>query len=307
MASPAAVRFERCRKRFGAVEAVRGIDLDVAPGECLVLLGPSGCGKTTLLRLLAGLETPDERAHPHRRPGRRATLPPAERDVAMVFQNYALYPHLTGVRERRVPASARGVLRGARSSPRVREAARRLEIEPLLDRRPARALGRPAAAGGAGARARPQPRGLPDGRAAVESRRPAPRQTRTELKRLQQELGTTTLYVTHDQGEAMTLGSRVALLRGGRDRAGGSRRSTCTAGPATRFVAGFLGSPVDQLLPGRAGNGADGRRGPRIDGTAGRQRQPGASLDGGVRPEDVELAMDSEARLSLPTDGRSRS
>jgi multiple sugar transport system ATP-binding protein len=288
MASPAAVRFEQVKKRFGAVEVVRGIDLDVAPGECLVLLGPSGCGKTTLLRLLAGLETPDSgRIFIGERPVEG--LPPAQRDVAMVFQNYALYPHFTAFQNVAFPLTSRGVA-ASEIEPRVRDAARRLAIEALLERRPAELSGgqqqRVALA-----------RALVRNPAVFLMDEPLSNldaqlrvQTRTELKRLQQELGTTTIYVTHDQGEAMTLGSRVALLRAGAIEQVGAPLDLYRR-PATRFVAGFLGSPAINFVPVTRTNGALDVAGIRLD--AGPDAPAGAVLEAGVRPEDVELATDA--------------
>ena len=290
MAPPAAVRFEQVKKRFGAVEVVRGIDLDIAPGECLVLLGPSGCGKTTLLRLLAGLETPDSgRILIGERPVEG--LPPAQRDVAMVFQNYALYPHFTAFQNVAFPLTSRGVAAGE-IEPRVRDAARRLAIEGLLDRRPAELSGgqqqRVALA-----------RALVRNPAVFLMDEPLSNldaqlrvQTRTELKRLQQELGTTTLYVTHDQGEAMTLGSRVALLRAGVIEQVGPPLELYRR-PATRFVAGFLGSPAINFVPVARANGALDVAG--VSMAPPTKAPPGASLEAGVRPEDVELATEARA------------
>jgi ABC-type sugar transport system ATPase subunit len=284
MARPASVRFEQVRKRFGATEVVRGVDLEVAAGECLVLLGPSGCGKTTLLRLVAGLETPDSgRILVDGRPVE--SLPPSERDVAMVFQNYALYPHMTAFRNVAFPLTARGA-RPDEIDRRVREAARRLEIEPLLDRRPAELSGgqqqRVALA-----------RALVRNPAVFLMDEPLSNldaqlrvQTRTELKRLQQELGTTTLYVTHDQGEAMTLGGRVALLRGGAIEQVGPPLDLYRR-PDTRFVAGFLGSPAINFVPVARANGSLVCAGVRLSATP---PADGAGLEAGIRPEDLELA-----------------
>jgi ABC-type sugar transport system ATPase subunit len=265
MSNPAPVRFEGVRKRFGSTEVLRGIDLAVASGECLVLLGPSGCGKTTLLRLVAGLEKVDSGRIVI---GERAVddVAPAERDIAMVFQNYALYPHLSAFENVAFPLRARR-MPPAQLEERVRGAARRLGIEALLQRRPAELSGG-------------QQQRVALARALV--REPAvflmdePLSnldaqlrfaTRTELKRLQQELGTTTLYVTHDQAEAMTLGSRIALLRGGMLEQVGAPLDLYRR-PANRFVASFLGSPAINFLP-----------------------QPGGSddIEIGVRPEDILL------------------
>jgi multiple sugar transport system ATP-binding protein len=281
------VRFEGVSKRFGQHVALRDLTLDVAPGECLVLLGPSGCGKTTLLRLLAGLESADT--------GRILIgdrvvndVPPPERDVAMVFQNYALYPHFTvfdniafPLRARRQPA--------AEIEPRVRAAARRLGLLPLLARKPAQLSGgqqQRVALARAIVRnpvvyLMDEPLSNLDAQLRV--------QTRTELKRLQQELGTTTLYVTHDQAEAMTMGARIALLDGGVAVQVGAPLELYRR-PATRFVASFLGSPAMNLWPGEVSDGSARVRGSELevplDGTA----LPGGAFTIGVRPEDVAVS-----------------
>ena len=244
------VRFEGIAKRFGAHAALRGVDLEIGAGECMVLLGPSGCGKTTLLRLLAGLETPDAG---QLWIGDRVVndLPPAERDVAMVFQNYALYPHFTVFENIAFPLSARRVAE-AEIGPRVRRAAERLELGSLLDRRPAELSGgqqQRVALARAIVRnpvvyLMDEPLSNLDAQLRI--------QTRAELKRLQQELGTTTLYVTHDQGEAMTMGDRVAVLRAGAIEQVG-RPLELYREPANKFVATFVGSPAINLWPGDGG------------------------------------------------------
>ena len=256
------VRFEGVSKRFGAHAALRGVDLEVRAGECLVLLGPSGCGKTTLLRLLAGLERADA--------GRISIgdrvvddLEPAARDVAMVFQNYALYPHFTVFENIAFPLRARRVA-ADEIERRVRAAAARVALESLLDRRPAQLSGG-------------QQQRVALARAIVRS--PAVYlmdeplsnldaqlrlQTRTELKRLHQELGTTMVYVTHDQAEAMTLATRIAIMQQGEIVQVGAPLELYKR-PVNTFVATFLGNPAMNLLPMNGG---------RI----------------GVRPEDVQLA-----------------
>jgi ABC-type sugar transport system ATPase subunit len=263
------VRFEGIGKTFGAHAALRDIDLEIGSGECLVLLGPSGCGKTTLLRLLAGLEAPDAG---QLWIGDRMVndVPPAERDVAMVFQNYALYPHFTVFENIAFPLRARRVAE-AEIGPRVKQAAERLELGALLARRPAElsggqqqrvALAR-AIVRNPGVYLMDEPLSNLDAQLRI--------QTRAELKGLQQELGTTTLYVTHDQGEAMTMGARVAVLRAGRIEQVGKPLDLYRA-PANRFVATFLGSPAINILPG-----------------------PGEGVERGVRAEDVRVSRSAGA------------
>ncbi len=282
------VRFERVSKSFGPQEVLHEIDLDVEEGEFLVLLGPSGCGKTTLLRLLAGLETADA--------GRILIgdrvvndVAPAERDVAMVFQSYALYPHLTVYENVAFPLRARRVAE-PQIDKRVREAAERLELGALLDRRPAQLSG--------GQRQR-----VALARAIV--RKPAVYlmdeplsnldaqlrvQTRAELKRLQHDLGTTTVYVTHDQSEAMTLGRRVALLRQGRIEQIGPPLDLYLQ-PVSRFVGSFLGSPSLNIVPAVFAEGTVRAAGLALRVAPGLREAlvAGRGIDVGVRPEDISL------------------
>ncbi len=281
------VRFEKVSKQFGAHRALREVDLDIEPGECLVLLGPSGCGKTTLLRLLAGLEDVDT--------GRIligdrdvVEVKPADRDVAMVFQNYALYPHLNVFENVAFP------LRARRSPPeeidrRVRAALARMDLTALVSRRPSQLSGgqqqRVALA-----------RALVRNPAVYLMDEPLSNldaqlrlQTRTELRRLQQELRTTTVYVTHDQSEAMTLGDRIALLRDGSIEQVGPPLELYRR-PASRFVATFLGSPPINIWPATLGpEGALAAAGVALA----FDRSLGASLPSkievGIRPEDVAV------------------
>ena len=260
------VRFEGVSKKFGSHVALRSINLEVDAGECLVLLGPSGCGKTTLLRLLAGLDRPDAGQVWI---GDRVVndIEPAERDVAMVFQHYALYPHFTVAANIAFPLRARRTPR-SEIDRRVQAAAARVGLEGLLDRRPGQLSGG-------------QQQRVALARAIV--RNPAVclmdeplsnldaqlrLQTRTELKRLHRELGTTLVYVTHDQGEAMTLAGRIAILQHGSIVQVGAPLELYRH-PANTFVATFLGSPPMNLL--------DGLR-------------HGLPCTLGIRPEDVQVS-----------------
>lgn len=305
----ASVSFEGIRKEFGGVAAVEEFDLRVADGELVVLVGGSGCGKSTILRMLAGLEEPT--AGTIRIGERDVTgLPPRERDVAMVFQDYALYPHLTardnislGLRLRKLPKEE--------IERRVRWAAEILELEPFLDRKPR------AMSGG-------QRQRVAMGRAMV--REPAAflfdeplsnldahlrSHMRQEIARLRRRVGTTTLYVTHDQAEAMTLADRLVVLDRGRIQQVGRPIDVYRA-PANRFVAGFIGTPSMNFLEGRiepASAGPERRdgglhfvsEGVRLALAADRRPQPVPGPDEpialGVRPEDLTLADPARAVL----------
>jgi multiple sugar transport system ATP-binding protein len=255
------VRFERATKRFGAHNAVDGITLDVESGECLVLLGPSGCGKTTLLRLLAGLE-PLDSGEIWIGDRRVDQLEPARRDVAMVFQNYALYPHLSVFDNIAFPLRTRHVAT-AEIDRRVREAAARVGLAELLARRPAQlsggqqqrvALAR-AIVRNPSVYLMDEPLSNLDAQLRL--------QTRTELKRLHRELGTTMIYVTHDQSEAMTLGGRIAVMQRGAIVQIGAPLDLYRQ-PVNAFVGTFLGSPPMNLIDGLR-NGTTVRIGVRAE------------------------------------------
>jgi ABC-type sugar transport system ATPase subunit len=246
--APSSVGLERVSKEYGGVAAVKDLTLEAHAGEFLVLLGPSGCGKTTVLRLVAGLESPTSGVV--RIGGQVANdVDPKDRDVAMVFQSYALYPHLSvgrniefPLRSRQVPSSERARL--------VREVAASLRLEQLLDRRPAQLSGgqrqRVALARAIVRRPRvflmDEPLSNLDAQLRVEMR--------AELAELHARLRITILYVTHDQIEAMTMGERVAILNEGALQQLDTP-STVHDRPANSFVAGFVGSPPMNILRGR--------------------------------------------------------
>jgi multiple sugar transport system ATP-binding protein len=241
-------------KRFDSVEAVRQISLDIPDKEFVVLVGPSGCGKSTTLRMIAGLE--EATAGDILIDGEKVNdVPPKDRDIAMVFQNYALYPHMTvfenmsfGLRLRRFPKD--------QIRERVEHAARILDITELLDRRPKQLSGgqRQRVAMGRAIVRNPkvflfdEPLSNLDAKLRV--------QMRTEIKRVHQKVRTTTVYVTHDQVEAMTLADRVVVMNGGRIEQIGTPQELYHH-PKTRFVAGFIGSPAMNFVPSRLeSNGA---------------------------------------------------
>ena len=265
--------------------AVDDLDLEIADGEFLVLVGPSGCGKSTSLRMLAGLESVQRG---HIRIGARdvTALPPRARDVAMVFQSYALYPNMTVAQNMGFALRNAGMSR-SETLDRVREAATMLELGELLDRKPAKLSGgqRQRVAMGRAIVRRPavfcmdEPLSNLDAKLRVS--------TRSQIAALQQRLGTTTVYVTHDQVEAMTMGHRVAVLREGRLQQGAPPRELYED-PVNTFVAGFLGAPGMNLLeaPVRESAARLGTlRIPLPHGLSGRDR-----VVVGVRPEGWRVA-----------------
>ena len=287
----AVVRLDALRKVYpdGQV-AVADASVEIASGELLVLVGPSGCGKTTLLRMIAGLESVS--AGTLSIDGRAVNeLPPKDRDIAMVFQNYALYPHMTVAENLGFGLRLRGQDR-ATVRARVQEVARLLELEPLLDARPASMSGgqqQRVALGRALVRD-PKVFLLDEPLSNLDARLRL--HMRVEIARLHRRLGATMIYVTHDQIEAMTLGQRIVVM----DRGVIQQIDTPMAmyrRPANRFVAGFLGSPAMNFLPGTL-RLADGWA---LDGPHGVLTLPGVSgwpaswdhreVELGVRPEDL--------------------
>ncbi|CAM8638216.1 MalK ABC-type sugar transport systems, ATPase components [Comamonadaceae bacterium] len=286
----ASLQIAGIRKVFGkgdkAVEVLKKIEIDVAPGEFLILVGPSGCGKSTLLNIIAGLEEPSEGEL--RIAGKNVVgVAPAQRDIAMVFQSYALYPTMSvadnigfALEMRKVPVEQR--------KKRIAEVAAMLQIEHLLDRRPAQLSGgqRQRVAMGRALARDPQlflfdePLSNLDAKLRVEMR--------AEIKRLHQVSGITSVYVTHDQIEAMTLGSRIAVMKDGILQQIGTPDDIYNR-PSNTYVATFIGSPTMNLIKGHV----------EVPGAQGRFTFNGSTLELatpatgdatlGVRPEHIEL------------------
>jgi multiple sugar transport system ATP-binding protein len=248
----AQVSFAGVTKRFGDSVAVDGLTLDVPDGELLVLLGPSGCGKTTALRLVAGLE---EVSGGTISIGDRVVneIDPKDRDVAMVFQSYALYPHLSVARNIEFPLRQRGMAKEERTA-KVKEAAVTLGLDALLDRKPSQLSGgqRQRVALARAIVRDPQVFLMDEPLSNLDAALRV--QTRADIVALQARLSTTTLYVTHDQVEAMTMGDRIAVMSHGVLQQVAAPEDLY-ARPANTFVAGFLGSPGMNLLPGKIVHG----------------------------------------------------
>lgn len=243
-----AIEFKNVTKRFGNAAVVDNFSLAVNDGEFVVLLGPSGCGKSTTLRMLAGLETVS--SGEILIDGKPVNdLPPQHRDLAMVFQNYALYPHMTVAENISYPLRVRKLDRDLITS-KVKQAAALLEIDRLLARRPKELSGgeRQRVALARAIVREPRAYLMDEPLSNLDARLRV--QMRGELKRLQHELGTTTIYVTHDQAEAMTLAHRVAVMRHGQLQQFGPPLEIYNR-PANRFVAEFVGSPGMNFIEGR--------------------------------------------------------
>jgi len=241
------VTLEAVRKSYGDVDAVEGVDLRVADGEFLVVVGPSGCGKSTTLRLIAGLETAT--AGTIRMGETDVTgVEPADRNVAMVFQNYALYPHMTARRNITFGTGSSTSFTDAEIEERVREAAEALDITDLLDRKPAALSGgeRQRVALGRALVRDPDVFLLDEPLSNLDAKLRI--KMRAELAKLHEEFGTTTVYVTHDQTEAMTLGDRVVVMDDGEIQQVAPPQELYDY-PATQFVAEFIGDPAMNTLP----------------------------------------------------------
>ncbi|HEX9824202.1 MAG TPA: ABC transporter ATP-binding protein [Actinomycetota bacterium] len=286
--------FRDVGKAFGAVTALRGLDVEVAQGELLVLVGPSGCGKTTALRVAAGLERPDE--------GRLfigsrdvTDLPPGKRNVAMVFQSYALFPHLTAEENIVFGLRSRGMDREA-ARERAHSAARLAGCGELLDRKPSQLSGgeRQRVALARALAREPEVFLLDEPLSSLDAQLRV--EMRAEIAGLHRRLGSTMLYVTHDQVEALMMGDRVGIMREGALEQVGTPDEVYRR-PATRFVARFLGSPPMNLLPA-VRDGAALRAGPflvdrpEVAGLSGR-------LEVGVRPERVRIGDGARAEVRL--------
>ncbi|HEV8689440.1 MAG TPA: sn-glycerol-3-phosphate ABC transporter ATP-binding protein UgpC [Ideonella sp.] len=292
----ATVEIQDAAKSFGSTRVIRGVSIDIRDGEFVVLVGPSGCGKSTLLRMIAGLEGID--SGEIRIGGRRVNgLPPKERDIAMVFQNYALYPHLTvadnlafSLKLRQAPQQE--------IEQRVAQAAKILGLEPLLARLPKQLSGgqRQRVAMGRAIVRDPQVFLFDEPLSNLDAKLRV--QMRTEIRELHQRLKATTVYVTHDQVEAMTLGDRIAVFNAGRIEQVGPPMQVYQQ-PASRFVAGFLGSPRMNLLPVRSADAvALSVPGGWLPWPEGLMASGAAAHSVGVRPEHLHLAS-ADALLAL--------
>jgi multiple sugar transport system ATP-binding protein len=285
----ATVTFDNASRVYpgGERPAVDKLNLDIADGEFLVLVGPSGCGKSTSLRMLAGLEEVND--------GRIligdrdvTDVPPKDRDIAMVFQNYALYPHMTVAENMGFALKIAGVSKDERAK-RVLDAAKLLDLEQYLNRKPKALSGgqRQRVAMGRAIVREPQVFLMDEPLSNLDAKLRV--QTRTQIASLQRRLGVTTVYVTHDQTEALTMGDRIAVLKDGLLQQVGTPRDLYEK-PQNVFVAGFIGSPAMNLFPADIADGGVvfGSRVVPVESTA-LNKANGSKVTVGVRPEDLVL------------------
>jgi len=285
-----ALTIDNVKKSYGATDVLKGININVEAGQFLILVGPSGCGKSTLLNMIAGLETVTSGSL-HIGDREVTHLAPKDRDIAMVFQSYALYPNMTVAENISFGMEIRKVDKAQQKST-VDRVANMLQIVPLLDRKPSQLSGgqRQRVAMGRALARDPslflfdEPLSNLDAKLRVEMR--------TEIKQLHQRMGTTIVYVTHDQIEAMTLGDRIAVMKDGEVQQFGAPREIYDD-PANMFVAGFMGSPSMNFIPSKVVR-ENGNLGVRVDGGAGDFVLPvnGAS-------ERLRSRVDSEIILGL--------
>lgn len=291
----ASIDIKGVSKRYGALTVLDDISLSIAAGEFVVFLGPSGCGKSTLLRMIAGLEAVDD-GEIQLNGARIDTLPPGQRGVAMVFQSYALYPHMSvaqnmgfGLENLKVPKDE--------ITRRVHEAAKVLEIDHLLDRKPAKLSGGQRQRVAIGRAIVKEPEAflfdepLSNLDAALRGR------TRLELAQLHQRLGATMIFVTHDQVEAMTLADRIVIMHEKKIEQIGTPMEIYQR-PATRFVAEFVGSPAMSILP--VAGFSDGARGVRIDVNGAGQIETGVKLPSGFAAQGASIGIRAEDTRVLP-------
>jgi multiple sugar transport system ATP-binding protein len=299
------VSLQKVVKRYGEFQVIHGIDLEIEPGEFAVFVGPSGCGKSTLLRMIAGLE-PVSRGSLFLDGDRMNDVPAARRGIAMVFQSYALYPHMTVYKNLAFGLETAG-MKKQEIQPRVERAAEILQIKPLLDRKPKQLSGgqRQRVAIGRAIVREPniflfdEPLSNLDAELRV--------QMRVEIARLHQNLGNTMIYVTHDQTEAMTMADKIVVLNSGRIEQVGAPLDLYN-NPKNKFVAGFIGSPKMNFLEARIASSDDGAaieingmavRLPRRLGSA----KVGDTVTFGARPEHLTVAGNGislgEARVDL--------
>ena len=286
------VTLEGAIKRYGDVQVIHGVDLEINDGEFCVFVGPSGCGKSTLLRMVAGLEeTTDGKIHIGKR--EVTNLDPAERGVAMVFQTYALYPHMTVKENMGFGLKMNGVDKGTIQE-KVSAASKILQLDEYLDRKPAAlsggqrqrvAIGR-AIVRGPEVFLFDEPLSNLDAELRVEMR--------VEIARLHKEFGATMIYVTHDQVEAMTLADKIVVLRSGRIEQVGAPLDLYRD-PDNRFVAGFIGSPSMNFLDGEVAEGSISV--PSLKTSVPSQLNlpsAGKQIDVGIRPEFIEIDKTGE-------------
>ena len=299
------IQLTHISKRFGETDVLRGVSLTIEPGEFCVFIGPSGCGKSTLLRLIAGLDDPS--AGEIKIDGRRVDhLPPAERNVAMVFQSYALYPHMSAFENMAFGLRHQG-LAGREIERRIAEASRILRLEALLQRKPRELSGgqRQRVAIGRAIVRQPKVFLFDEPLSNLDASLRAA--TRIEIAKLHRGLGSASMvYVTHDQVEAMTLADKIVLLRPAAE--GKGMPSIAQIGdplalyhrPANRYVAGFIGSPAMNFVSGAVSDMTEGTLMVRVEGSPVAARVDGAALAEdrlkagsnvtlGIRPEHIEL------------------